>query len=696
MTSPAGATWEKALNYFHDGSILKPVPDRGTIKSVKWLKWDVWGQSASFTVFPKGWDFVTGSMTAWMNYWAVASADYAALDKPMTDYYGNIDAIFDRWSTRENPAAEPWTFDRAFTALNGTKDLLAKCAVTLKSRQDGVGHKGDDFQGSGAAAFWKVLDGLVFRCEDIVRQLAVRDGHAWNALKDANGVADDRATKERDEGKTGLIWAIEKLRAGYADWMADTTVGYDTAHFGNVSASAYQLAWPGGALQAVWNSPGFRADLDLGSRGNLSGAEHYPKIKSLNVDARSAGFWDAVESAAKNLWTDHIEAKLDPAADTAIRGLEQSYRTAALYLPTIVTPTKLDFTPPKVPPPGPKGPPVPPPVPPPGPKVPPPSTKGGPPPGSKPPPVPPPGSKAPPFDKNNPLGPNNPLVPNPLVPRNPPNPTPPPKAPVVPTPDSRLKVPTGSSVGTDGVVRDRDGKPVLDGAGRQIVVPPGSRVNPDGEIVGPKGDKLAERDRLLRPEGSPHPGDTELDRYLKALRRDGAPSLPTLLPNTHIPALSLLSNPPIPNGHAGPLPALGSTGVGGSTGGQQAAPGPPTKTMSTEGGPSLVKGQSGNGTAQNGMGGVPFYPPMAGGQGGMGAQDQNKGERDRSTWLAEDEETWGTDPKLPPPVLGGRRKRGQHLAQSGPHARNHGQGGNDGRLAGGASSPGYGHAEGSA
>lgn len=42
---------------------------------------------------------------------------------------------------------------------------------------------------------------------------------------------------------------------------------------------------------------------------------------------------------------------------------------------------------------------------------------------------------------------------------------------------------------------------------------------------------------------------------------------------------------------------------------------------------------------------MPFMPPMMGGMGGMGAQNgnNNQQERERQTWLSEDEEVWGTD-----------------------------------------------------
>lgn len=50
----------------------------------------------------------------------------------------------------------------------------------------------------------------------------------------------------------------------------------------------------------------------------------------------------------------------------------------------------------------------------------------------------------------------------------------------------------------------------------------------------------------------------------------------------------------------------------------------------------------------------PMYSPMAGGgmMGGQGAGQGQGQERERSTWLAEDEDVWGTDPEVGPRVLG--------------------------------------------
>ncbi|PZG14114.1 hypothetical protein C1I95_22400, partial [Micromonospora craterilacus] len=51
-----------------------------------------------------------------------------------------------------------------------------------------------------------------------------------------------------------------------------------------------------------------------------------------------------------------------------------------------------------------------------------------------------------------------------------------------------------------------------------------------------------------------------------------------------------------------------------------------------------------------GTGGMPFMPPM-GGMGSPGGRDSEK-ERERTTWLAEEEDVWGTEPDVTAAVIG--------------------------------------------
>jgi hypothetical protein len=106
-------------------------------------------------------------------------------------------------------------------------------------------------------------------------------------------------------------------------------------------------------------------------------------------------------------------------------------------------------------------------------------------------------------------------------------------------------------------------------------------------------------------------------------------------------------------GAAGPA----SSGAFASPGGGQAAflssgAAGPAGASSGAAGAAGAAGSAAAGGSSSGTSAVPFYPPMAGGMGGMGGLGTQQEERERSTWLAEDEDVWGTDPDIGPSVLG--------------------------------------------
>jgi hypothetical protein len=86
----------------------------------------------------------------------------------------------------------------------------------------------------------------------------------------------------------------------------------------------------------------------------------------------------------------------------------------------------------------------------------------------------------------------------------------------------------------------------------------------------------------------------------------------------------------------GPAGAAGLSGTGGLSGGVAG------------GGAAAARALAGPAGAAGG--GVPIYPPMAGGM-GAGAGERRQ-ERERTTWLAEDSAVWGTDPTAAPGVIG--------------------------------------------
>jgi hypothetical protein len=91
-------------------------------------------------------------------------------------------------------------------------------------------------------------------------------------------------------------------------------------------------------------------------------------------------------------------------------------------------------------------------------------------------------------------------------------------------------------------------------------------------------------------------------------------------------------------GHGGASSVSSTAGLGGGASGGAASG---SFGSSSAAGPTTSSG--------SGSSGVPFFPPMAG-SGGMGGNQQQ--ERERTTWLAEDEDVWGTEPQVGPAVLG--------------------------------------------
>jgi len=93
---------------------------------------------------------------------------------------------------------------------------------------------------------------------------------------------------------------------------------------------------------------------------------------------------------------------------------------------------------------------------------------------------------------------------------------------------------------------------------------------------------------------------------------------------------------------AGASGAAGLSGAGAGVGGAAGGTGAPASS-----GAFVTPGTQGTG---NGTSAVPFFPPMAGG--GMAGGQQGLQERERTTWLAEDEDVWGTEPSVGSGVLG--------------------------------------------
>ncbi|WP_051173993.1 hypothetical protein [Amycolatopsis orientalis] len=618
---PTTWVWEEALNIFTLDPGFPMVPSRTTVTGVPWLTWRVYTHlRGPSNKVPSNMIHAEG-MTFFTSWYAVADVS-KELEGASATYFTNGDKVVDSLREDTNDVAKQSTFELASTTLGGVANWLTAQVSPLETWRNKTGHRGDAFQGTGAGAFWNVLDELAHKCQDLVAQLT-KDLTTWEMLHLAGGLL-KRAGEVLDEGR--------------ARWRGGESFTYDTGLGFSVTAPGSELASPGGVVRAIWQAPELVADFASHFPPKYTREEDgWPKSTYLGgvLDQSNGAPRQKLESAAQKVWTDHLGV-VDTHGASVAWLLDLTYRQALPYLPTIRTPVHLGLS-------------------------------GG----SN---APEDGGAGPGGDGggDGSTGDNGPSTTTTNSPPPPPPPVTniggdgahggafPPPITRVGGPNDFLKVPTGSHVSPDGTVIGPDGKPVLGADGRPIIVPPGSRVNGNGEIIGPRNTgNLEQKDRLRKaypPPGtstSGTAGESAMERYLKSLRRTPPPSPPLRAPDTLPMTMSKFD--PRANFHSGPgslgggrigvsseLSSSLSPAPGGKTAGVTAATGPPL------GGPKTT---AGTGTGN----GVPFYPPSAGGA-GAGA-GQGKGERDRTTWIAEDEETWGTDPTVAPGVLGRRKRR---------------------------------------
>ncbi|GAA4553169.1 hypothetical protein [Amycolatopsis samaneae] len=609
--------WHQTLNIF---SAAPGVPSRTTVTAPAWLKSDCFRHARGPGNHVPGNLVHVETMTLYTSYYGVADLTSEA-SAALTAFESGSTTVLKSLAADTNALAQQATFEKAALALNGTASWLTAQVKPLHTWRDKAGHRGDDFQGNGAGAFWDLLNGLAFKCEDLVAQISkVRT--SWDALRDAKGFLHDAGVS---------------LDEGYQRWRGGESFTYDTGLGFSVTGTGSALASPGGAVTAVWTAPPLVADFAAhGPKDYYRDEESYPTSTILGGKVTDSAMWQKLEEAAKRVWVEH-QSILDSYAASMAGMLSAAYLVAAGHLPTVTTPVPLVF-PGSGPGPG-----------------------DGPGPGSgdggsgttggngdqdgnygttdvhgPPPPVPPPGVSR----SGSTHGPGGP-------------------AGWTGGGDTALKVPTGSHVDTDGHVVGPDGKYVLGSDGRPVIVPPGSWVNANGEIVGRNGGRLDQKDRLRKVYESTsgwtrgNGGESAVERYLKSLGRSSPPVPPPRLSGGTLP-LTMSRSDPLSGFHSGPG-AMGGGRVGASAPGP-VLPGGGKPPVPTAGGPVSAEGPPG--AIGRGNGGVPFYPPTAGGPGGAGG---GKGERDRATWLAEDERTWGTDAVVAPGVLG-RRRRGRRRA----------------------------------
>ncbi|MFD9335094.1 hypothetical protein ACFWBF_11915 [Streptomyces sp. NPDC060028] len=221
----------------------------------------------------------------------------------------------------------------------------------------------------------------------------------------------------------------------------------------------------------------------------------------------------------------------------------------------------------------------------------------------------------------------------------------------------RIKVPEGAKVNPDGVLVDAQGKPLLDSNGNPYVLPKGASVNHDGILVDAKGRPIDRSSQLL----------TDTEHALLDSRGGLKP------PTSSQSSLLSGGRDPLGLSGSGALSGLGASSGGGTAGKGAGSAGPLLAS------PSMVSDralQAANAAAPPGTEADrakataaedaarqlatqqqtqsgPMMPPMGGAGAGAGAGGAaGQKDRQRTTWLSEDEDTWGTDTGTVSGVIG--------------------------------------------
>ncbi|MFJ6135634.1 hypothetical protein [Kitasatospora sp. NPDC092286] len=210
-----------------------------------------------------------------------------------------------------------------------------------------------------------------------------------------------------------------------------------------------------------------------------------------------------------------------------------------------------------------------------------------------------------------------------------------------------VTVPPGSVITKDGRIVDENGNPVLDSSGNPMVAGPNYTIGPDGTLRDDKGNTVSQYRQLLA------------DRYSGG----GGGGDDLLTPSNFGPGgfsygtggLGGLSG----SGSGGLLTPGGGpmiTGMGGGLSSRALASGGDPNAMKVAvdqaNAERMAAEKAARAAAQEqalltgrqtatSSGGMPPMMPPGGGMGGQGGP--NDKDRRRTTWLAEDEETWGTE-----------------------------------------------------
>ncbi|MFJ3902991.1 hypothetical protein [Streptomyces sp. NPDC090025] len=213
----------------------------------------------------------------------------------------------------------------------------------------------------------------------------------------------------------------------------------------------------------------------------------------------------------------------------------------------------------------------------------------------------------------------------------------------------QIRLPEGAKILPNGTVVGADGKQLYDANGNPYTLPKGSTIK-DGVIYGPDGKPLSRSHQLLTNADNAYNNRTT-PRPNTTSQGGGDHNYRTNVPNHS-------RSPELPGGNGVPKvkPGTPNTVGGLNTLGDRATKfgaTAPTTAASTAAAAAAQQARTAAQTSAQAPGQQsPMMPPMGGaGAGAGGAPNQGK-DRQRTTWLTEDEDTWGTDTGTVSGVIG--------------------------------------------
>jgi hypothetical protein len=648
---------------------------------------------------PHGWSdlsCVIGFNLDWKNVLDNTQSKYNLFQADSRRAIGNL--LFS--STHSSGAVSLPSFDSAADVIHGAHSWLAKWVPILKRWEEGVDADESEWKGSAAGAFRKFLDIVHIEMSkvqlDLAQPIPAADATGYPDTFDFSGKSgyEKLIADAKQQLSTSLLGMYNALDQWW--WPPGSQ------EMGHDASPVWRMR---DAFEAVMSSATCTFTWRYQSAGNNGTGYYYPenpKVVDNSGSDVTQKFWlDGVEIAAKKTWLEKLKT-LDDAAQKYMSALDTAYLALGgslregVYQPRFQMPTGGGAGPDPEAPPGKGG----------GgtgggagdiegigkggsdgdggigggtgggtggpksglPDFLPGSGKGGGP-GYQPPSTLPgsgsSGGGAPLLDKNG--------------------------KPVLGADGQPVLLPPGSRIGKDGKVYDKNGKPVLGSNGKQVVAPPGAKVGqpqPTPDDLPGKGLPGSNYDQILLPEDAKIlPDGTVVDAKGKpVLDSNGNPyALPkgaTIKDGVVVDAngkplsraYQLLTNSehalnsrPTPHtttsggpaGTDGRLLDHFGRGSGGTGSGSKNFTGSGTggttlfgdRAARSAGLPETAAGAtaSAGGThASGGTGGgtqsayPPMMPPMNPGAAG-GAQPNQGKDRQRTTWLTEDEDTWGTD-----------------------------------------------------